>query len=266
MGKVYALVTGGTSGMGLEYVKQLASRGYNVIIAALPAPGTPESVAARMKEENPALDFVPIDIDLARVEAASELLSRIREERPDAVIEVLVNNAGVLHPKHFCDLTLKELQGELLLHNLTMASLCRLILPEMKERGRGYVLNVSSLAAWLPYPYISTYCATKSFNRMLTRALRTECRGSGVNVAAIYFGAVDTPLVKLKDSYRTLAKRLHIMTTPDKAAGAALKMLFSGRSGRMPGLLNRLSLLVCPILPRRFLAWVDRKASSLIGR
>lgn len=263
----YALVTGGTSGMGLEYVRQLASRGYNVVIAALPGK-TPELdpsyIAESLSGEYPHLDFLPVAMNLARVEAGEELVSIIRKERPDAFVEVLINNAGVLHPMHFREMTLQQVQVELLLHNLTVSTLCHLLLPEMKARGKGYVLNISSLAAWFPFPFISTYCATKSFNRMLTRALRTEYYGTGVKIATIYFGAVDTPLYNLKPSYRRLARKLFVMLTPQKAVSIALNMLFRGRSGRMPGLVNKLSLAILPILPRRVVAWIDRKVSARI--
>lgn len=264
----YALVTGGTSGMGLEYVRQLAERGYNVIIAALPGKTPqlePSYVAETLSKEYPSLDFLPVPINLARVQAAGELLEVIHKERPGAFIEVLINNAGILHPMHFYEMTLDQVQMELLLHNLTVSSLCHLLLPEMKAKGRGYVLNISSLAAWLPFPFISTYCATKSYNRMLTRALRTEYWGTGVYVATIYFGAVDTPLFNLKPSYRKLAKNLSVMITPQKAVSIALDMLFKGKSGKMPGLLNKISAVLLPLLPRRLVVWIDKKISAKLS-
>jgi len=264
----YALVTGGTSGMGLEYVKQLAARGYNVIIAALPGK-TPELepsfVADTMKQEYPDLDFLPVSINLARVEAGEELVSIIRKERPDAFVEVLVNNAGILHAMHFREMTTKQLQVELLLHNMTVSTLCHLLLPEMAANGKGYVLNISSLAAWLSFPFISTYCATKAYNRMLTRALRTEYWKTGVKIATIYFGAVDTPLFNLKPSYRKLARNLAVMITPQKAVSIALDMLFKGKSGKMPGFVNKLAAVIMPLLPRRLVVWLDKKITEKIS-
>ena len=156
------------------------------------------------------------------------------------------------------------IQTELMLHNLTTTKLCRLILPQMLDRGRGYVLNVSSLAAWLPFPFISTYSATKAYNRILTKALRTEYTGTGVKVATVYFGAVDTPLFRLSDGKRRLARALGVMITPQKAVRVALRMLFAGRSGRMPGLVNHIALAVCPLLPRHLVAWIDRKVTSYL--
>ena len=256
---MYAIVTGGSSGMGLEYVRQLAQRGYNVVIAALP--GTVEPVAADMKAQCPDIDFIPVGINLACEDSAEELLAEVERQRPGAVIDVLVNNAGVIHINHFRGMKTSHVQMELMLHNLTTSKLCHLLLPAMQERGRGYVLNISSLAAWLPFPFISTYCATKSYNRQLTRALRTEYWKTGVKIATIYFGAVDTPLYKLSDGKRKLARCLGVMITPQKAVRKALRMLFAGRSGWMPGLVNKIAYVVCPLLPRPLVSWIDRTVS-----
>lgn len=272
---LYAIVTGGTSGMGLEYVKKLAARGYNVIIAALPgkrdaegnpvgAP-SPETIADTLSKQFPNVSFIPIGIDLAREDSAETLMGLIGEKCPGAVIEVLVNNAGIIQVKHYRDMSVRHVEMEMMLHNMTVAKLCHFILPSMKARRKGYVLNISSLAAYLPYPFISLYSATKAFNRILTKALRIEYAHTGVRIATIYFGAVDTPLYNLSPGKRKLARCLGVMITPEKATRKALKMLFSGRSGWMPGFVNKLALVVCPLLPDCLIAWIDRKVSRALG-
>jgi len=241
--------------MGFEYVKQLADRGYNVIIAALYQKET-DAVKAAMESAHPELDFVSIGIDLARTEAAQELFDAIQRERPGAEVEVLINNAGIIHPMRFRKMSREQLSKILLLHNYTLTQLCSLYLPQMLERKKGYILNVSSLGAWFPYSLLTTYSSTKAYTKVFTNALRMECRGTGVNVATIFFGAVDTPLLPLSDKIRKWAKRLHVMITPDRAVRIALKMLFKGRSGRMPGFMNRFfNVIIRPILPKSFIAW-----------
>ena len=95
----YALVTGGSSGMGLEYVRMLAQRGYNVIIVALFQNET-DAVAAEMRQAHPDLDFLSIGIDLSTVEAPKKVYDTVKEQRPNAEVEVLINNAGLLHARH----------------------------------------------------------------------------------------------------------------------------------------------------------------------
>lgn len=255
----YALVTGGSSGMGLEYVRQLAARGYNVIIVALLQSET-DAVKTEMDNAFPHQDFVSVGMDLAAVESADILFERVNELRPDAEIEVLVNNAGMICPKHFVNMDSGQIGKILLLHNYTLTQLCRLYLPAMLGRKKGYILNVSSLGAWFPYTFLTTYSSTKAFTHIFTNALRMECQGTGVNVATIYFGAVDTPLLPLSAKIRKIAKAIRVMTTPDKAARIALKMLFAGRSGKMPGFMNRFYYyFMRHLIPMSFIGWLTRK-------
>ena len=243
----YALVTGGSSGMGLEYVRQLAAKGYNVIIVALFQNET-DAVAAQMQEQYPDLDFLSIGMDLSTADAARELYDKVYELRPGAMVEVLINNAGVISVVHFRSMTAEQISRIIMLHNHTTAMLCHYFIPAMAAAGKGYVLNISSLASWLSFPFISTYSATKAFIRVLTRALRTEYKKTGVRIASIYFGAVDTPLYKLSPSLRKLARCLGVMITPQKAVKLALKMLFSGLTGWMPGLFNKIAYLLTPLM------------------
>lgn len=245
--KKYALVTGGSSGMGLEYVRMLADRGYNVIIVALFQNDTDE-VARRMSESHPDLDFLSIGIDLSEADAPLKVYESVMARRPEAEIEVLINNAGMLHAIHFRNMLPDKISSIIMVHNHATAMLCSYFLPAMLERHKGYILNISSLAAWFPYPLMTTYASTKSFIRIFTRALRTECQKTGVKVCSIYFGAVDTPLVGLSPKLARLARRIGVMLRPDKAAGKALNMMFRGRSGSMPGIVNKVAWLLAPLL------------------
>ena len=256
----YALVTGGSSGMGLEYVRLLAAKGYNVIIVALFQQET-DAVAAEMAGLHPDLDFLSIGIDLSTVDAPRKVFDAVSEQRPGAVVEVLVNNAGMLHPMHFRNMDPGKISSIIMVHNHATAMLCRLFLPAMLERHRGYILNISSLAAWFPFPFLTTYASTKSFTKVFTRALRTECQKTGVNVCAVYFGAVDTPLLGLPPKYSRLARHLGIMIRPEKAARLALGMMFRGRSGRIPGLVNKIGRLAAPLIRPWIFGPVERRVT-----
>lgn len=253
----YALITGGSSGMGLEYVRQLAARGYNLIIVALFQNET-DAAKEMVLEELPHLDILSVGMDLSVADAPLRLYQRIRNERPDAFVKVLVNNAGVLYPKHFKSMTESQVSRIMMIHNHTTAMLCHYFLPAMLENKCGYILNISSLAAVFPYPFISMYAATKSFTKVFTRALRTELKGSGVVASSVYFGAVSTPLYNLSDNLRKLAINLGVMITPQKAVRIALKMLFKGRSGKTPGLVNKFAALLAKVLPHTLISWIDK--------
>lgn len=146
----------------------------------------------------------------------------------------------------------------------TPLMLCRKYITGMKERDCGYILNISSLAAWMSWPGIGMYGNTKNFVRGYSRELRIECQKTGVSVTNAYFGAVDTPLVPLKDSLRKLARGLTVMIRPEKAVDKALKATFRRRRGVMPGLLNKLFWPLIVILPDCLLGFAYRKAKPYL--
>lgn len=259
--KGYALITGASSGMGREYALRLADKGWPLILVALRQDET-DAVAQELKTLHSDLDVVAIGMDLAASGAAEQLYDTVRTLRPEAEVEVLINNAGIIHIRHFRDMSPSQIEQIIALHNTTMALLCRLFLPAMAERGRGYVLNISSMTYALPYPFISTYAATKAFTRTLTKTLRTEYRGTGVSVATIYFGAVDTPLYNLSPRRRRTLRRIGIMISPEKAVDKALTMLFRGHSGRVPGLVNKLAVALCPLIPASLIHRIDVAVSK----
>ena len=257
----YALVTGASSGMGREYARLLAAEGYNLILVAL-VQEEMDVVSDELRQKYPALDIVSIGKDLSGKDAPWQIYGAAEGK----TVDVLINNAGIIDIKHFKDIPEERVSSMIMIHNHALAVLTRLFLPGMLERGGGYILNISSISAWMPYPYISEYSATKAYVKVFTKALRTECRRSGVKVATIYFGAVSTSLYDLQDKYRNIALRSGIMITSDKAAQRALRMLFAGRSGRVPGFVNRIAIFLAPLMPSWLIAAIDRKATSAIEK
>ena len=152
----------------------------------------------------------------------------------------------------------------LMVHMFTSLMLCRKYVGPMKERGCGYILNISSLAECMNWPGIGMYGATKRFVKDYSRELRIECLKTGVSVTNAYFGAVDTPLIPLKDSLRRLARALAVMIKPEKAVDRALKATFRRRKGVMPGVLNHIFRPICIILPDCLLGWIYRKAKPYL--
>ena len=114
------------------------------------------------------------------------------------------------------------------------------------------------------WPGIGMYGITKRFVKDYSRELRIECRRTGVSVTNAYFGAVDTPLVPLKDKYRKLARALTVMITPEIAASRALRATFKRRRGVVPGLLNKIFIPICAIMPDCLLSFAYRKAKPYL--
>lgn len=269
--QAFALVTGAASGMGKLYAGRLAMMGYSLVIVDISADRL-EKTADELREQVASLSdwripykssfkVLPLVQDLSRQDAAEKVYAFTGQHGCD--IEVLINNAGLFYYQGIAETSPAALARMVMVHDYTPLLLCRAYVPDMRRRGCGYVLNVSSLAAWIPWPGLGMYASTKRFVKDFSRALRVECRGTGVSVTNAYFGAVDTPLFNLKPSYRNLARALRIMVPAETAVEKALKATFKRRKGTMPGLLNHIFKPVVRVLPDPVLAWIYRLLSPI---
>ena len=268
--KRYALVTGAASGMGRIYCKDLAIKGYNVVLVDINAAGLEETErivkeAVQQSDKVPAeykvsLKLMSIVQDLSVMDAADKIFEVT--ESAGCEVEVLVNNAGVMYCQGIAETSERMLKLIMMVHMNTPLMLCRKYITGMKERDCGYILNISSLAAWMSWPGIGMYGNTKRFVRGYSRELRIECQRTGVSITNAYFGAVDTPLIQIKPSLKKLARVLTVMISPEKAVRRALGATFGRRRGTMPGLLNKLFFPIIVILPDFLLGWFYRMAKD----
>lgn len=268
----YALVTGAASGMGRIYARRLALMGYNIIPVDINAAGLEETERI-VRDEVAAAEYISSDIketfkvlpvvqDLSTLDAADRIFEIT--EAAGCEVEVLVNNAGVMYCQGIAETSERMLRLIMMVHMNTPLMLCRKYVGPMKERKCGYILNISSLAAWMSWPGIGMYGNTKRFVRDYSRELRIECQKTGVSVTNAYFGAVDTPLIPIKPSLKKLARGLTVMISPEKAVKRALRATFHRRRGTMPGLLNKIFWPFIVILPDFLLGWVYRLAKPYL--
>lgn len=270
--KAWALVTGAASGMGRVYARRLAAKGYNLVLVDINAAGLEETEALAKAEVSSSGDIpVPYKDGLRTLSIVQDLSAQNaadvifrQTEEAGCEVEVLVNNAGIMYCQGIAETSERMLKLIMMVHCYTSLMLCRKYVVPMKERGCGYILNISSLAECMSWPGIGMYGATKRFVKDYSRELRIECQKTGVSVTNAYFGAVDTPLIPLKDSLRKLARGLAVMITPEKAVDRALNATFRRRRGVMPGLLNHIFKPICIILPDCLLGWIYRKAKPYL--
>lgn len=227
-----ALITGGSSGMGLEFSRQLAARGYSLLLV-----GNREQELAAAAQELGATAEVRIRYqDLALPQAADELFAWCQAEgiHPD----VLVNNAGMFFFKELQPEDLSRVQAMIDLHITTVTRLCILFGQEMKARGGGYILNMSSMAARIPAPGITVYSATKAYLRSFGRSLSFELRPYGVGVTTVCPAAIATPLYKLDAKKMKLGLRTGLIRTPRWLVRRALRAMFQRRRIISPACMN----------------------------
>ena len=233
-----ALVTGASSGIGLQYATVLArDYGCDVLLVSN------QEQELLQTAENLRLGYGvqawSFCCDLAEAGAAQRVYDRAAEL--GLTVDVLINNAGIFFFDAFNRVPPAKIETMVMLHMVTMTQLCRLFGADMCARVQGYILNMSSLCNWMDFPGIQTYCSTKAFIYHFSRSLWFEYRLQGVGVTVVTPGAVDTGLYGLAPNLRRLAVRLGISIPPEKLARKALKRMFARKKSCMPGLINHLA-------------------------
>ena len=242
----WAIITGASSGIGLQYATQLArDYRYNLLLVSNQQQQLED--LARVLHENYCIDAIPLYKDLTDRNAAQEIFDFCQQMQLE--IEVLVNNAGFLIFTPFNNVPNEKVNAILQLHIVTATNLCHLFGKQMCERGKGYILNMSSMSAWMAMPGIQLYNATKSYLLNFSKALWYEYKRCGVTVTAVCPGAIDTPLYDISDKARRILRNLHIIMPPEKLVRKALKAMFRGKKKKVPGLVNHIAIPIINHLP-----------------
>lgn len=182
-----ALVTGASSGIGADMARQLGAAGARVVLVARSEDAL-AAVAADVETAGGTATVLPADLEPADAPAA--LVDRLTAD--GIAVDVLINNAGFGIQGPFLDATAEQVEGMVGLNVTALTSLTRRLLPGMVDRRRGGVLNVASVAGFVPAPRFAVYAATKGYVLSLTDALWSECRGTGVHVSCLCPGPVRT--------------------------------------------------------------------------
>jgi len=254
-----ALITGGSSGIGLAIAHELAIRGYSPLLVSNQREEL--AVCRAELEELYKLKCYTLYLDLSDESAAARIFDYTKEQ--GMVVEVVVNNAGFMIFSEVTEAPIEKLQSILQVHMVTPTKICKLFGKEMKERRSGYILNTSSISSVMPYPGISLYGPSKTYMRYFTRALRSEMQEYGVQVTCLIPGATATPLHDAEKVNRRLYKRLHVMHSAEYVAARAVRALFRNKAECVPGFLNKLIMLVVPLVPTWLIELINHRTSWL---
>lgn len=256
--KNYALVTGASSGIGLAIAKELAKKNYHLVLVS-----KDESQKSICKEisETYSIDAVAIVMDLAHPDAAKTLYDFCVQNNYQ--VSVLVNNAGEFIFKRFLEIEEEKIKIILQLHINTVTFLCYYFGEQMKNRRNGYILNISSLSAWMHYPGLNIYQATKSYIKQFSLALHYELRDYGVCVTTATPGAVATNLFRIPQNQLDFGLKIGLIMPPEKLAKNVLRSLFKRKKLVMPGLINYFFKFVIPVIPVAILLKIAYKFDIL---
>ncbi|MBO4263758.1 MAG: SDR family NAD(P)-dependent oxidoreductase [Bacteroidales bacterium] len=243
--KMLALVTGASSGMGREYAVQLAAAGHDLLLVSNEEKPLADTAAALASAYG--VSATPLCRDLAAPEAADELYGWCRGH--GLQVDILINNAGMFFFAELRPEDEKRVQTMMNLHMVTPTRLCLLFGGDMKARGRGYIINVSSLVASLCCPGIVAYAATKAYLKTFSRSLYFEMRPYGVHVTTVCPAAVATSLYGLDSPRMAFLMRIGAIKTPAWLVRRALRGMWRGRAVVRPGLMNIYLPLLVKLLP-----------------
>lgn len=250
-----ALVTGASSGIGEEMVRQLARAGVPTVVVARRAERL-EALAAE-------LDHVEVlAADLGAPDGVASVAERIAADGTRA-IDLVVNNAGFGTSGDFVDLDADRLAAEIELNVGALTRLSHAALTTMASRRRGWLLNVSSVASFQPAPRLAVYAATKAYVTSLSESLHGEMSSQGVAVSALCPGLTKTEFqsVSNTEGYQTTFPDF-VWTSVEDVAAAGLNGVAKGRAVIVPGPLYKGLAAASGVTPR----WLKRALSGAVQR
>lgn len=259
-----ALVTGASGGIGAELARLFARDGWNVVLVARSREGLEKVGLALAETYGVRYHVLPADLaDPAAPQAVHDAVQALGVQ-----VDALVNNAGFGLMGPFVDTGREpptDLGRELEMLQVNVVALThlsKLFLPGMVRRGRGYLLNVASTAAFQPGPLMAVYYASKAYVLSFSEALSVELAGTGVTATALCPGATRTEFqaVANMESSR-LFRAGHVMTAPE-VAEAGYNAMLAGRSSIITGTVNRVMAAGTRFVPRRVAARLAKMAQE----
>ena len=246
-----AVITGASSGIGLELAKQFAKGGWELHLVA-----RREELLRKLADQL-SVKTTLHTVDLTVASGREELIASLR----DIEVSCLVNNAGFGDYAPFAQSEWSRIEAMLRLNIEALAHLTHALLPPMVERKRGKILNVASTAAFFPGPTMATYYASKAFVLSFSEALATELEGSGVSVTCLCPGAVRSEFQERAGLVKSKLMESAMMDAPE-VARAGYQATIRGQRIVIPGTMNALLTLLPRILPRKTIANIVRSVQA----
>ena len=254
-----AVITGATSGIGHEFARLLAADGFDLVVVGRNAARL--DAARHEFETEYGITVMPIEADLSKDGEADRVYAAVNAAGLDA--EILINNAGVGDYGRFVDIPWEKERSIAGLNMISVMRLMQLFAADMERRGGGKILNLSSIAAYMPGPYMPMYYASKSFVYSLSQAVAKEMEGTGVTVTCLCPGPTATNFEK--EANMGKANRMFTFFRPMTAADVALEGYRAMQRGEVVHTTRpyyKILKLACRLAPERWKRDLTKKINA----
>ncbi|HAB34251.1 MAG TPA: NAD(P)-dependent oxidoreductase [Exiguobacterium sp.] len=248
-----ALITGASGGIGLDLAVLAARDGFDCVLIARNEKKLKE--LQQVLEKRYQIKVYVFAADLSLSDSVDHLVQYLEEQ--ELTVDLLFNNAGFATSGRFAEIDPTEDINSIQVNIVALTDLTKRLLPGMVERGFGRIMNVASVAAFMPGPYMSVYYATKAYVLSFSEALATEVDGSGVSVTCLCPGPTDTNFfdrANITLPFKSMPSHL--------VAFAGYRGMLKGRRVVVPGVSNRAMVSLSRLLPRRLLTEVTGRIQN----
>jgi len=251
-----ALITGASGGLGEEFARILAGKGYDLWLVAR-SEDKLDALGSSLQEEF-KIKCTSIAVDLTSPDAIQIVKSHSPEQ-----VDILINNAGFANFGDFKDIELQKELDLIQLNITALTALTKVFLPNMLARKSGKIMNVASTAAFFPGPLMATYYASKAYVLSFSQALFEECKGTGVTITAVCPGPTTTGFQNRADMGDSKLMKSGMMSAKD-AAEIGVKGFLEGKAVVIIGSQNKFLCFITRFLPLSSLAGIIKNAQGRV--
>lgn len=248
------IITGASSGIGEAFARRLAAEGHNLLLVARSEVKLSQLCQELTLKHSITAQYLALNL----VESGADERLLVETQTRRLEVNCLINNAGIGSAGEFTDLDLKSEQDLISLNITALVSLTHRFLPLMRNRRSGTIINVASMAAMQPIPYMATYAASKVFVRSFTEALAEECRPYGIRIMLLIPGATETGFFDAAKIGTANKNRIGVSSTQtsEEVVDAAVKGLKSHKQMVISGWRNTLMARLSALVPNAMMARV----------
>ena len=256
----YVLITGASGGIGFELAKIAASHHMNLILLARNAEKLLQ-LRAELEERYP-VKVLAVGCDLAKADTVEKVAALLQGR--NIVPDILINNAGFGMYGPFDQGNMEVETDMLQLNIVSLTGLTKVIYQQMRSKGRGRIMNVSSLAGFIPGPWMAVYHATKAYVLSFSEALAVEAKGTGVTVTALCPGPTKTNFENRASDGNGIKffQKSGKIPTARQVAEFGWESMMKGKTVAIHGVNNRWLIFICRFVPRKIVASIAGKMQA----